>query len=218
MVLLYTLHFTLCTGAEGFPMRVIAITGGIGSGKSTVRRLFEELGAAGIDADELARQVVLPGSEGARHLAEIFGQAFFDREGRLDRKKMAEKVFAEPDARLTLERILHPLIRSAENNLIQEIRTHDPEKVVVVEIPLLVEGGRATDYDGVVLVRAPEIVRSTRLVHSGKYSQDEAASRMSSQADDRDRVAEATWIVDNSGDLDSTAEQVRKIYESLISA
>ncbi len=199
-------------------MRIIAITGGIGSGKSTVRQMFEKLGAVGIDADELARQVVRPGSEGARHLAESFGQTFFDREGRLDRKKMAEKVFTEPDARLTLERILHPLIRAAEKKLIQEIRAHNPKAVVVVEIPLLTEGGRATDYDGVVLVTAPESVRSTRLVQSGKYSQGEAALRMSSQAEDRDRMAESKWIVDNSGNLDFTALQVRKIYESLISA
>jgi dephospho-CoA kinase len=199
-------------------MPVIAITGGIGSGKSTVRRMFEELGAFGIDADELARQAVQPGSEGARLLRETFGSKFFDTEGRLDRKQMAAKVFAEPEARLTLEKILHPLIRTAELKLLQRVRCEKPGAVVVVEIPLLAEGGRSKEYNSVVLVTAPEEIRITRLVESGKYSSDEAVSRMASQAADRDREDMATWTVDNGGELDLTAQQVRKIYQSITGA
>lgn len=199
-------------------MRVIAITGGIGSGKSTVRRMFEELGAFGIDADELARQVVKPGSEGARLLRDTFGSAFFDSDGRLDRRRMAAKVFAEPEARQTIETILHPLIRAAERKLLESVRSEKPEAVVAVEIPLLAEGGRSKEYNGVVLVTAPEEIRISRLVKSGKYSSDEAVARMASQAPDRDREDVASWTVDNGGELDLTARQVRKIYRAITGA
>ena len=202
--------------ATGIIMSVIAITGGIGSGKSTVRRMFEELGAFGIDADEISRQVVQPGSEGAKLLREGFGQEFFDNNGCLDRRKMAAKVFDDPQARITLEIILHPLIRAAEKKIIESIQNENLERVIAVEIPLLAEGGRSKDYKWVVLVTAPENVRISRLVESGKYSSDEAVSRMASQAADRAREDVATWIVDNSGDLDLTARQVRKIYEAIV--
>jgi dephospho-CoA kinase len=214
LVPLYTLHITLYTDHGVLFMIVLAITGGIGSGKSTVRRMFEELGAIGIDADELARQVVQPGSLGAMRLWEAFGSEFFDSEGRLDRRQMAAKVFGDPQARLKIETILHPLIRAAERNLVKCIQGENPEAVVAVEIPLLAEGGRSKEYNGVVLVTAPEEVRIARLVESGKYSSEEAVSRMANQAADRDRENVATWTVDNGGDLDLTAEQVRKIYEA----
>lgn len=197
-------------------MRVIAITGGIGSGKSTVRRMFEELGALGIDADELAREVVQPGSKGARLLRDVFGSEFFKEDGQLDRKRMAEKVFADPDARRQLEQILHPLIRTAERKRIHDILQTDPKAVVVMEIPLLAEAGRSGDYDWVILVTAPEGVRSDRLVQSGRYSPDQAAARMATQTGDRERRKVATWVVDNGGDLESTARQVRKIYRSAV--
>ncbi len=196
-------------------MPVIAITGGIGSGKSTVRRMFEEFGAFGIDADELARQVVQPGSEGARLLREAFGSQFFDSEGRLDRRQMAAKIFNDPQARLTLEKILHPLIRTTEKELIDSICRQNVEAVVVVEIPLLAEGGRSKEYSGVVLVTAPDQVRISRLVDSGKYSNEEAVSRMASQAAHGAREDVATWTVDNAGELDLTSEQVRKIYKAI---
>ena len=196
-------------------MPVIAITGGIGSGKSTVRQMFEEMGAFGIDADELARQVVRPGSEGARLLEEKFGPEFFDSEGRLHRRQMAAKIFDDPQARVALETILHPLIRAAEKELIDNICRQNVEAVVVVEIPLLAEGGRSREYSGVVLVTAPDQVRISRLVDSGKYSSDEAVSRMASQAAHGAREDVATWTVDNAGELDLTSEQVRKIYKAI---
>jgi len=191
---------------------VIAITGGIGSGKSTVRRMFEEMGAFGIDADELARKVVEPGSAGARLLEEAFGSEFFDSEGRLNRRLLAAKVFDDPRARIILEGILHPLIRAAEGKLVKKIQQEDQAAVVVVEIPLLVEGGRSKEYSSVVLVTAPEQVRISRLVGSGKYSRDEAVSRMASQAAHGAREGVATWTVDNGSELGLTTDQVREIY------
>jgi dephospho-CoA kinase len=196
-------------------MIVLAITGGIGSGKSTVRRMFEELGAIGIDADELARQVVQSGSEGARLLEEAFGPTFFDSDGNLDRKQMARKVFADKEARHTIESLLHPLIRSAEKKVLEQLKVHKPNAVVVIEIPLLAEGGRAEEYDHVVLVTAPEEVRMSRLIVSGKYTKDEAAARIANQAADGDRKSVADWIVDNSDNMDVTEQIVKTIYRSL---
>ena len=218
IALLYTLHSTLCTGAEVFPMPVIAITGGIGSGKSSVRKMFEEFGAYGIDADELARKVVEPGTEGAGKLLEVFGPDFFDDEGNLDRRQMARKVFGDPGARRTIESLLHPLIRSAEKDLLEEFTQRTPDAVVVVEIPLLAEGGRSKEYDGVILVTAPEDVRVSRLVEAGKYDYDEAAARMTSQVDDGEREKFADWTVDNGGDREETKKQVKKIYQALVSS
>ncbi|UCF88839.1 MAG: dephospho-CoA kinase [bacterium] len=199
-------------------MPVIAITGGIGSGKSTVRRMFEELGAFGIDADDLARQVVEPGSRGARLLMEEFGPAFFDSEGRLDRRQMAAKVFNDPSARHKIESILHPLIRAAEKEVLEDIRRRDPKALVAVEIPLLVEGGRWKDYSAVILVTAPDQVRISRLVESGRYTREEAASRMASQLKDEERSRLATWTINNGENVDATARQVKKVYEAITAA
>jgi len=198
-------------------MITLAITGGIGSGKSSVRKMFEELGAYGIDADELARQVVEPGTEGARRLLEAFGPDFFDAEGHLDRRQMARKVFGDPEARRTIESILHPLIRNAEKGLLEELIQGAPDAVVVVEIPLLAEGGRSKEYDGVILVTAPRDVRISRLVEAGRYDYDEAVVRMTSQTEDGERKKLADWTVENGGDREETAKQVKKIYQTLVS-
>ena len=196
-------------------MRIIAITGGIGSGKSTVRRLFEEQGAVGIDADALARRVVEPGTEGALRIREAFGPEYFGTDGRLDRRRMAETVFADPRALKKLEAILHPLIRAAERDQIRKVEKESPDALVVVEIPLLAEGGRSAEYDGVVLVTAPRKVRISRLAASGRYSREEAEARMDRQAGDLERLSLATWTVENGGSLEDTERQIRKVLRSL---
>ena len=197
-------------------MQVIAITGGIGAGKSTVRRMFEDLGAFGIDADELARQVVEPGTEGAAMLREAFGPGFFNRNGHLDRGLMAQKVFRDPAAKNTIESILHPLIRKAEKERLEQVRVQQPGAVAMVEIPLLAEGGRSKEYDGVVLVTAPENVRVSRLVDAGRYEYNEALARMASQVADGEREKVADWIVDNGRRPEETEKQVKRIYDALV--
>lgn len=197
-------------------MIVIAITGGIGAGKSTVRRMFEDLGAFGIDADELARQVVEPGTVGAAMLREAFGPGFFNRNGHLDRGLMAQKVFRDPAAKNTIESILHPLIRKAEKERLEQVRVQQPGAVAVVEIPLLAEGGRSKEYDGVVLVTAPENVRVSRLVDAGRYEYNEALARMASQVADGEREKVADWTVDNGRRPEETEKQVKKIYDALV--
>jgi dephospho-CoA kinase len=131
---------------------------------------------------------------------------------------MARKVFGDPGARRTIESILHPLIRSAEKDLLEIFIQGAPDAVVVVEIPLLAEGGRSKEYDGVILVTAPEDVRVARLVEAGRYDYDEAVARMMSQVDDGEREKLADWTVDNGGDREETIKQVKKIYQALVSS
>jgi len=197
-------------------MPVIAITGGLGSGKSTVREIFEELGAVGVDTDEVARQVVQPGTEGAGKVREAFGDEFFMPDGELDRKKMAAHIFSDPDRRKKLELILHPLIRAEEARIVESYLEVDPKAVVAVEVPLLAEGGRAALYDGVVLVTAPVDVRLERLVRSERYTRDEAASRIANQADDVKREQIASWTVENGGSTEQTRSQIRSILGTLL--
>jgi dephospho-CoA kinase len=201
--------------SQGAPVPVIAITGGLGSGKSTVREIFEKLGAAGIDADQLAREVVQPGTEGAEKVREAFGGDCFNRQGRLDRRKLGSAVFSDKAALRKLESILHPLIREAESRLIAEHLQREPGRLVVVEIPLLTEGGRASAYDGIILVTAPEKVRLERLVGSGRYNHREARERMRFQVSDSERLNLAHWTVDNGGTTKQTKMQVETIYREL---
>ena len=196
-------------------MIVAAITGGLGSGKSTVRRLFEERGAVGIDADELARKVVEPGTEGAGKILDAFGPDYFDRQGRLNRKKMARTVFADDRAREQLEGILHPLILAEESRIIEEARGQDPDGVVVVEIPLLAEGRRTSRYDAVIAVAAPLEVRLRRLIGSGRYDREAAEARIGQQATDQERRLIADYHVDNGGTVEDAAGQVDRILLSL---
>jgi dephospho-CoA kinase len=196
-------------------MPVIAITGGLGSGKSTVREIFEEFGARGIDTDEIARRVVKPGSKGSRMVREAFGSAFFTDDGHLDRKKMAAHVFSDPARLEKLVSILHPLIRETVARVVKKHLLEDPDAVVVVEVPLLAERDLSGYYDDVVLVTAPVDVRMDRLVRSGRYSRDEAMSRMAHQTDDVKREEVATWIVENSGSLEQTRTQVRSVLDEL---
>lgn len=196
-------------------MPVIAITGGIGSGKSTVRKIFEGLGARGIDADDLARLMVRPGSAGWSRIRETFGEEYFDEEGRLNRKMLARAVFSEEGPRRLLESILHPLILEAEARLIEEALEESPERPIVVEIPLLAEGMAVGRYDGIVLVTASEKARLERLERKGILTREEARSRMNCQASDERRGRIADWTIDNDGTEENTRKQVEKIFHLL---
>lgn len=196
-------------------MLIVAITGGLGSGKSTVRRLLEEMGAEGIDADELARRVVEPGTRGAHRVRDAFGDRYFDNEGRLMRRKMAQLVFSDPEARAMLERILHPLIREEESRRLKEISRGDPRAIAAVEIPLLTEGGVEDTYDLVINVTADLDTRVNRLVEANRYTRKEAEARIRSQATDHDRAGVADFTVDNSGTEEETRNQLEGIWKEL---
>jgi dephospho-CoA kinase len=190
----------------------VGLTGGIGSGKSEVSRRLAAHGAIVIDSDLLAREVVEPGTDGLAEVAAEFGSSVLGADGRLDRAVLAERVFADADARRRLERIVHPRVRARAAEL---ERTAPPGAVVVHDIPLLVETGRAADFDVVVVVDLDEEDQLRRLVASRGVTVEEARARISAQATRAQRVAAADVVIDNSGTLDDLEAAVTDLWRAL---
>ena len=193
--------------------RRVGLTGGIGSGKSAVAGLLAELGATVVDADALAREVVAPGSDGLAAVVAEFGPGVLADDGSLDRVAMAQRVFADPEARRRLESIIHPRVRRRAAELEAAARAADPAAVVVHDVPLLVETNQQAGYDVVLVVDAPVDVAVQRLVEQRGMTADEARGRMAAQADRTARVAAADVVIDNSGTLDDLARRVRQVWD-----
>lgn len=185
-------------------MRRIGLTGGIGSGKSTVADLFEELGAYVIDADAVAREVVAVGTDGLRALVDAFGPEILQPDGSLDRPRLADIVFADTTARATLNAITHPRIAARTAELISALPA---QAVLIHDVPLLVELGMQENYDFVVVVDAPDDVRLDRLVARG-HTLEDAAARIAAQAPRDVRLAAADLVIENSGSLAELRRQV----------
>ncbi len=192
-------------------MLVVGLTGGIGSGKSTVAAMLARRGAVVIDADAIAREVVAPGTPALAALVERFGPGILDSAGHLDRKALAALAFADEESRKALEAITHPAIGE---EFLRRISGAPEGSIVVHDVPLLVEGGMAERYAAVIVVEAPREVRLDRLEQRGVDRAD-AEARMAAQATDAARREVATWVVDNSGDLQALDAQVDAIWADL---
>ncbi len=186
----------------------IGLTGGIGSGKSTVSRRLAARGAVIVDSDVIAREVVEPGTPGLARITETFGDGVLAADGSLDRAALAAVVFADPDARRQLDGIVHPLVRARATQL---AAAAPPGAVVVHDVPLLVETGQASSYDLVLVVEADPAVRVARLVQRGLTAED-ARARIGAQASDEQRRAVADVVLDNSGTPEQLAEQVDRFW------
>jgi dephospho-CoA kinase len=186
----------------------IGLTGGIGSGKSTVSALLAARGAVIIDADRIAREVVEPGTPGLARIVEAFGDGVLAVDGSLDRAALAAVVFADPDARRRLDGIVHPLVRARATEL---AAAAPPDSVVVNDVPLLVETGQASSYDLVLVVEADPATRVSRLVQRGLTAED-ARARIAAQASDGQRRAVADVVLDNSGTPEQLVEQVDRFW------
>ena len=189
----------------------VGLTGGIGSGKSTVARLLAEHGALVIDADQIAREVVEPGQPALTEIAERFGPDVITTDGSLDRAALAAIVFADAVALADLNAITHPRIAVRTAQL---IAAAPDDAVVVYDMPLLVENDLAEGWDHVIVVEADREVRVRRLIERGLDEADIEA-RMSRQASDEQRRAVADVVIDNSGDLDSLRAQVDHTWPHL---
>lgn len=186
----------------------IGLTGGIGSGKSTVSRLLAERGAVIIDADAIAREVVEPGTPGLAAVVEAFGTGILSPDGSLDRPALAAVVFADPESRRRLDGIVHPLVRARAT----EVAAAAPSDAVLVnDVPLLVETGQASSYDLVLVVEADAETRIARLVRRGLAAED-ARARIAVQATDDARRAVADVVLDNSGTPEELAAQVDRFW------
>lgn len=194
-------------------MVVAALTGGIGSGKSTVADLLVRRGARLIDSDAIARDVVEPGRPALAQLVERFGPGILDRDGRLDRPQLAAVAFADDQARADLEAITHPAIGEEFTRRLKEAPRG---AVVICDIPLLAESAaaRARGYDLVIVVEAPTDVRLARLEGRGVPRAD-AERRMAAQASDEERRQLATWVIDNRGDRAALERRVDEVWRDL---
>lgn len=201
-------------------MQVIALTGGIASGKSLVAARLEELGAVHVDADVLAREVVAPGTEGLAAIAEHFGDRVIGPDGALDRPALGAIVFSDPAERQVLNDVTHPRVWRRATQLIADAEAGDPDAVVVYDVPLLVEGGAARHlhFDLVVVVQADRAERIRRLVDLRGMGADEAERRIAAQAGDDERLAVADVVIDNSASVPATLAQVDALWARLTAA
>lgn len=194
-------------------MKIVGLTGGIGAGKSTVARLLAEHGAVIVDADAIARQVVEPGTPGLADIVDAFGAGVLSADGTLDRPGLGRIVFADPVALRKLEAITHPRI-SAESARLIAVAETEGRPVLVHDIPLLVENGLPETFEDVLVVEAPDELRLARLEERG-LPREQALERMKAQATNEQRRAAATYLIDNSGSLESLRARVDEVWSAL---
>lgn len=191
-------------------MLIVALTGGIGSGKSTVGELFQQLGAVVVDSDQLAREVVERGSSGFEQIVTLFGDEIL-KNGEINRSLLAEIIFKDPAKRKDLEQITHPLIRKAFADIVAK---SGDRAIVINQIPLLVESKYEYNFDHVITVSTSEDKRIARLLAKG-YTQEQIQNRMKSQVSDSDREKIADSIIQNNEREKELLPQVEKIWEQL---
>jgi dephospho-CoA kinase len=192
---------------------LVGLTGGIGSGKSTVARLLEKRGAVVFDADLLAREAVEPGTPGHAAVIERFGADVLAPGGELDREALASIVFADPAARRDLEQIVHPEVRRLFAEGSEAYR--DTDRVVVFSAPLLVETGMHTAFEILVVVSATVATQIRRLMRQRGMSEPSIRARIDAQAPLEDKAAAADFLVDNEGSLDELESQVEQLWNDL---
>ena len=190
----------------------LGLTGGVGAGKSTVAHALSDLGAVVIDADALAREVVEPGTPGLAAVVAEFGPEVLGADGALDRPRLGAVVFGDPARRAALEAIVHPLVRRRAAEL---EAAAPPGAVVVHDLRLLVETGQGGSFDAVLVVDLPPEVQVERLVRDRGWSPDEAGERIAAQASRADRLAVATYVLDNTGSREDLRQRVAEVFEEL---
>lgn len=195
-------------------MAVIGLTGGIGSGKSTVARLFGDLGVHWVDADDVAREVVEPGTPALARIAEHFGEGILTPEGALDRAQLRGIVFQEPEERVWLEGLLHPIIRE------ELIRQLNPENYqlpyVLLVSPLLLETDQHELVDRIIVIDVPRDVQLERTMARDTNSREQVERIIAAQMSREDRLARADEVIDNDRPLDDVTRQVRELHERLL--
>jgi dephospho-CoA kinase len=195
-------------------LKLVGLTGGIATGKSTVARLIAERGIPIVDADQLAREAVEPGQPALAEIARLWPQVLLAGDGRLDRKRLGAIVFADPDARRRLEAILHPRISELCDARAAALAAAG-HTLAFYEASLLVETGRHRDFDGLVVVTASTDAQIARAMARDHLTREQARARIDAQLPMADKVAVATHVIDNSGDPAATAAQVARLLDEL---
>jgi dephospho-CoA kinase len=203
------------------PILKVGLTGGIGSGKSAVAQVFEKMGAAIIDTDQIAHQITAPTGLAINAIKEEFGAAYIAKDGSLDRAKMRELVFNDPQARLALERITHPLIAEQTESLAIAAAQQNPPYIVFV-VPLLLESGKWLNQnppkiDSVVVVDCPEELQISRVQSRSGLDRASIEKIIQTQAKRADRLAVADYVIENNLDLTDLQEKTAAVHQTLIS-
>ena len=197
-------------------MLKVGLTGGIASGKSTVSKIFASFGAKVLDADEVAREVLLPGQPAWTRVRQAFGQEFFHADGKVKRKQLRKLVFADPEKRSQLNAIVHPEVMKEINRRAEIFSSSVQTEVLLVDVPLLLEVGLANRFDKIVVVYVSESVQINRLSQRDGISEEEATETLKVQMPLNKKVEQADYVIDNSGTLEETRSQVEQVWEELI--
>ena len=197
-------------------VRRVALTGGIATGKTYVRRQFEALGVPTIDSDTLARDAVAPGTPGLARVVERFGPDVLDPSGALDRRKLAVLVFSDSRARLDLEAIVHPEVRAATEHWFAALAPGYP--IAIADIPLLSEVGRDRDFDTVIVVACEPETQLRRVMERDAVSEEEARQRLAAQLPIEDKVRRADCVIRTDGTFKDTDDQVQAVLDQLATA
>ena len=198
-------------------MIVIGVTGGVGTGKSTVARMFERLGAVVIDADVIAHQLMEPKKLAWRQIVKTFGREILNDDETVNRKKLAAIVFKDAAQRKALEALLHPKVMRQIAYRLGELRRSKRIKAVVLDVPLLIEVGGQKLADALVVVTAPAEIQMKRLQKKYGWSKEDVHDRINAQWDLSAKAALADYVVDNGGSVDATRTQVKQLWKRLIS-
>ncbi len=196
-------------------MLVIGLTGGIATGKSTVSSIFKNAGAVIIDADRIAREVVKKGRPAHRAIVKNFGKNVLLPDGEINRSVLGEIIFNDPQKKELLNNIVHPHVRKEQNRQLNHIEKTNPNTIVILDIPLLLESKMYRDLSEVVVVYAPEQIQMKRLMQRDGISQVDALARVRSQMPIDEKKDKATIVIDNSGTRENTRKQALKIFQRL---
>jgi dephospho-CoA kinase len=195
-------------------MIIVGLTGGVGTGKSTVANFFKDLGAYIIDWDEVARKVTRPHSETWKEIVDYFGEGILNDDLTINRQELADIVFSEKEKLARLERIVHPKVFQEDERITSDIRSHDPNGVIIKDIPLFFEISQPISVDRVVVVSARERTQLRRLEEKGMRRED-ARNRIRSQLLLWEKIKSGDFVVDNDGPREETKRQVEEIYYTL---
>ncbi len=196
-------------------MLKVGLTGSIAVGKSHVLGMLKELGCHVIDADQIARDVVAPGTPGLKLVVEEFGEIVLNKDGALDRQKLGEIVFGDEEKRKKLNSILHPIIIAAQDEMIRELEAKDPNGIVIIDAALMIESGGYKRLDRLIVVYCEPEIQLQRLMKRDGLSREAALSRIASQMGQQEKIKYADFLIDTSGDFAGTRAQVKTLFEQL---
>ena len=198
-------------------MPLIALTGGIAAGKSTIASRLAEHGAVIVDADALVREIQAPGSPALSRIADAFGPQVIREDGSLDRAALGGIVFGDDAAVARLNGIVHPAVLALSQERFAQARAADPDAVIVYDVPLLAEARASDPWDLVVVAHAPADMRAARMIEQRGMSPEAAAARIAAQVSDQERLALADVVIDTTGTLEHTLAQTDALWERLVS-